>query len=63
MLLLGRVPSTSDRVQWDGWMFEVVAMDGKRIDKVLATPVDISDESESDAAATEVDDHEAASHR
>ncbi|MBA4289794.1 MAG: hypothetical protein C0439_12565 [Pseudomonas sp.] len=63
MLLLGRVPSTSDRVQWDGWMFEVVDMDGKRIDKVLATPVDISDESEPDAAATEVDDHEAASHR
>lgn len=61
MLLLGRVPSTSDRVQWDGWMFEVVDMDGKRIDKVLATPVDISDESEPDAA--EADDHEASSHR
>jgi putative hemolysin len=43
MLLLGRVPATSDRVEWDGWMFEVVDMDGKRIDKVLATPVERPD--------------------
>ena len=48
MLLLGRVPNTSDRVLWDGWMFEVVDMDGKRIDKVLATPVDVSVEGFSD---------------
>ena len=50
MLLLGRVPATSDRVQWDGWMFEVVDMDGKRIDKVLATPVETSEEDVDDAA-------------
>lgn len=49
MLLLGRVPATSDRVQWDGWMFEVVDMDGKRIDKVLATPVETSEENVDDA--------------
>jgi len=36
MLLLGRVPQTSDSVHWEGWRFEVVDMDGKRIDKVLA---------------------------
>jgi putative hemolysin len=48
MLLLGRVPATSDRVQWDGWMFEVVDMDGKRIDKVLATPVEKAEEGEGD---------------
>ena len=46
MLLLGRVPATSDRVQWDGWMFEVVDMDGKRIDKVLATPVETTEDDE-----------------
>lgn len=40
MLLLGRVPVTGDRVEWDGWILEVVDMDGKRIDKVLATPVE-----------------------
>jgi putative hemolysin len=36
MLLLGRLPLTGDKVQWGGWSFEVVDMDGKRIDKVLA---------------------------
>ncbi len=37
MLLLGRLPSTADAVEWQGWRFEVVDMDGKRVDKVLAT--------------------------
>jgi putative hemolysin len=39
MLLLGRLPNTTDRVDWDGWRFEVVDMDGKRIDKVLVAPI------------------------
>lgn len=39
MLLLGRVPSTADSVDWNGWRFEIVDMDDKRIDKVLATPI------------------------
>jgi putative hemolysin len=39
MLLLGRLPTTTDRVDWDGWRFEVVDMDGKRIDKVLVAPI------------------------
>ncbi|MEI7465135.1 MAG: hemolysin family protein [Burkholderiales bacterium] len=37
MLLLGRLPHTTDSVEWEGWRFEVVDLDGKRIDKVLAT--------------------------
>jgi len=37
MLLLGRVPVTADHVDWEGWRFEIVDMDNKRIDKVLAT--------------------------
>jgi putative hemolysin len=37
MLMLGRIPRTGDQVQWADWQFEVVDMDGKRIDKVLAT--------------------------
>jgi len=37
MLLLARLPRPGDRVDWDGWRFEVVDMDGKRIDKVLAS--------------------------
>ncbi len=39
MLLLGRLPRTADRVDWNGWRFEVVDMDGKRIDKVLVAPI------------------------
>ena len=37
MLLLGRLPRTTDTVEWEGWRFEVVDLDGKRVDKVLAT--------------------------
>ncbi len=36
MLLLGRLPHTTDWVEWEGWRFEVVDLDGKRVDKVLA---------------------------
>ena len=35
MLLLGRLPRTTDMVEWQGWRFEVVDLDGKRVDKVL----------------------------
>ena len=37
MLLLGRLPRTADAVEWDGWRFEVVDLDGKRVDKVLVS--------------------------
>ena len=37
MLLLGRLPRTTDMVEWEGWRFEVVDLDGKRVDKVLAS--------------------------
>ena len=40
MLLLGRLPRTADAVLWDGWRFEVVDLDGKRVDKVLVQKVD-----------------------
>src|SRR5256714_3195043 len=36
MLLLGRLPRTADAVEWEGWRFQVVDLDGKRVDKVLA---------------------------
>ena len=35
MLLLGRLPGTGDSVEWQGWRFEVVDLDGKRVDKLL----------------------------
>ena len=37
MLLLGRLPRTADVVEWDAWRFEVVDLDGKRVDKVLVS--------------------------
>lgn len=40
MLLLGRLPDITDTVEWGGWRFEVVDLDGKRVDKVLASPVE-----------------------
>jgi putative hemolysin len=32
---LGRLPRAGDRVEWGGYSFEIVDMDGNRIDKVL----------------------------
>jgi putative hemolysin len=37
MLLLGRLPATADAVEWERWRFEVVDLDGKRVDKVLVS--------------------------
>ena len=42
MLLLGRLPRTADVVQWQGWQFEVVDLDGKRVDKVLVSRLEPS---------------------
>jgi putative hemolysin len=50
MLLLGRLPRTGDTVEWENWRFEIVDMDGKRIDKVLASSLP------SDTAPDEIDD-------
>ncbi len=44
MLLLGRVPHTADVAEWEGWRFEIVDMDQKRIDKVLATKMVVAEE-------------------
>jgi len=34
---LGRIPQTADHFDWDGLRFEVVDMDGRRVDKVLVS--------------------------
>ena len=36
MLLIGRLPREADTAEWESWRFEVMDMDGKKIDKVLA---------------------------
>lgn len=37
MWLIGKVPRTGDIAHWEQWRFEVVDIDGHRIDKVLAS--------------------------
>jgi putative hemolysin len=37
MTLLGRVPQPSDNFDWNSFRFEVMDMDGRRVDKVLVT--------------------------
>jgi putative hemolysin len=36
---LGEVPQAGDHFDWGGYRFEVVDMDGRRVDKVLVTPL------------------------
>jgi putative hemolysin len=49
MLLTGRLPKVADTVTWEGWRLEIVDMDDRRIDKVLASRLD--DDGGQDAAA------------
>ena len=36
---LAVIPRAGDRLDWQGWRFEVVDMDGNRIDRLLAAPL------------------------
>ncbi|WP_119418440.1 hemolysin family protein [Desertibaculum subflavum] len=36
---LGHIPQTGESFEWNGFRFEVVDMDGRRIDKVLVSPI------------------------
>jgi putative hemolysin len=38
MTVLGRIPTVGDRFEWNNLRFEVVDMDGLRVDKVLVVP-------------------------
>jgi len=37
MVSLGRVPQATDHFEWHSLRFEVIDMDGRRVDKVLVT--------------------------
>ena len=52
MLLSGRLPKVADAVSWEGWLLEIVDIDGKTIDKVLASrlPESVSGEDGADPA-------------
>ncbi len=40
MHVLERIPREADHFEWQGYRFEVLDMDGKRVDKLLVTPID-----------------------
>ena len=37
MALTGHLPAVGERIRYEDWVFEVVDLDGRRVDKVLAT--------------------------
>jgi len=39
MAVSGHLPRIAERIECAGWLFEVVDLDGRRIDKVLASPL------------------------
>ena len=41
MLHLGRIPQAADLFVWNGLRFEVMDMDGKRVDKILVTTIPV----------------------
>ena len=51
MWLAGQLPQTGDVLTWRNWQFEVVDLDGKRIDKILATQIPAAEEPGPDAPA------------
>jgi len=52
MLLTGRLPKEADTVTWEGWRLEIVDMDGRTIDKVLATRIALPAEGDTEEAPT-----------
>jgi putative hemolysin len=38
MARIGRIPKTGETVEWNGFRFEVIDMDGQRVDAVLVVP-------------------------
>jgi putative hemolysin len=53
MWLSGRLPQTGDVLTWEKWRLEVVDLDGKRIDKILATPIPPAENTPSDTEAAQ----------
>jgi putative hemolysin len=37
---LGRIPNSADHFPWGGYRFEVMDMDGNRVDKVMVSMVE-----------------------
>jgi putative hemolysin len=46
MSRIGTIPEAGQKFMWRGLTFEVMDMDGRRVDKVLVTPQNEEDQSE-----------------
>ncbi len=46
LALMGRIPSASDTMRWHDYTFEIVDMDGQRIDKVPIYPPQVAESGE-----------------
>jgi putative hemolysin len=53
MMSLGRVPQATDHFEWNGLRFEVMDMDGRRVDKVLVTTMPSRPAAQAAEAATQ----------
>lgn len=51
--LFGRIPTVGERIDWRDWSFEVVNMDGWRVEKVLARRVPTEDQAPSRESSRE----------
>ena len=54
MMLLGRMPHTTDLIELAGWRFEIIDMDDRRIDKLLFRQV-VKPEDEAKAVADRIE--------
>ena len=53
MYMMGKIPHEGDHVVWEGWKFEVMDMDGNKIDKVLVERMDTSSPDQENAASAQ----------
>ncbi|MBC8161820.1 MAG: HlyC/CorC family transporter [Roseiflexaceae bacterium] len=47
--LMGRIPTAGEKITWHGYVFEVMDMDGRRIDKILVRPPTLSSSAQTEA--------------
>ena len=43
LAISGHMPNVGDEVEIEGWIFQVIEMEGRRIDRVLARPITAPD--------------------
>ena len=47
----GRIPHVGEHFEFSGWRFEVIDLDGPRVDKLLVSRVAVADPAAADAAS------------